>query len=588
MTYIPPNPNGQATMANSSPVVIASDQSSIPVAATLSAETTKVIGTVNQGTSPWVTSNATTSVVGNGTSATAQRVTLANDSTGIIATVGAVTAITNALPAGSNVIGHVITDTGSTTAVTGTVTISGTVTESTLDAALISQEATTSGIKGLTAFGAVTTAAPTYTTAKSDALSLTTGGALRSDITTIAGTAPTTAGFIDIKGADGNVFVRQTTAANLNATVVGTGTFAVQSTPVTQADTFMLGGVNVKEINAVTPLMGNGVTGTGSLRVTVASDNTAFSVNATLSAETTKVIGTTRTLGNAGAIFDGVNTAATAPANGVLGLGIYNSTEPSPTTGQSVGIQLDSKGRQRGVIMDAAGNTRGANVTSTNELVIGGAGTAGSASANVVTVQGVASMTKLLVTPDANSAVNVAQFGGTTVVNGGTAGIQSVGGSTATNVALTENPLNLGAQAVSSENSAVTTARKVQLVADLVGKLIVLPYANPENFVSGAITSAMTSTTSTSLISAPAAGLRNYITQITVSNSHATVGTDIIIQDGSGGTTLYTIPAAPAYGGATVTFPTPLRQPTTATAIYCANVTTGSNTKVSATGYKGA
>lgn len=44
----------------------------------------KVIGTVNQGTSPWVTSNATTSVVGNGAAATAQRVTLANDSTGVI------------------------------------------------------------------------------------------------------------------------------------------------------------------------------------------------------------------------------------------------------------------------------------------------------------------------------------------------------------------------------------------------------------------------------------------------------------------------------------------------------------------------
>jgi hypothetical protein len=43
------------------------------------------------------------------------------------------------------------------------------------------------------------------------------------------GTAFSTAGFVDIKGADGNVFVRQATAANLNATVVGTGTFAVQT-----------------------------------------------------------------------------------------------------------------------------------------------------------------------------------------------------------------------------------------------------------------------------------------------------------------------------------------------------------------------
>lgn len=39
--------------------------------------------------------------------------------------------------------------------------------------------------------------------------------------------------------------------------------------------------VNVSQINAVTPLMGNGVTGTGSQRVTIASDNTAFAVNNT-------------------------------------------------------------------------------------------------------------------------------------------------------------------------------------------------------------------------------------------------------------------------------------------------------------------
>jgi hypothetical protein len=44
--------------------------------------------------------------------------------------------------------------------------------------------------------------------------------ALDQNILSILGTAPTTAGFLDVKGADGNVFVRQATAANLNATVV--------------------------------------------------------------------------------------------------------------------------------------------------------------------------------------------------------------------------------------------------------------------------------------------------------------------------------------------------------------------------------
>lgn len=48
MTYIPPNPNGQATMANSAPVVIASNQSAIPITST---ELDSVIAP-NGGTQP--------------------------------------------------------------------------------------------------------------------------------------------------------------------------------------------------------------------------------------------------------------------------------------------------------------------------------------------------------------------------------------------------------------------------------------------------------------------------------------------------------------------------------------------------------
>lgn len=92
----------------------------------------------------------------------------------------------------------------------------------------------------------------------------------------------------------------------------------------------------------------------------------------------------------------------------------------------------------------------------------------------------------------------------------------------------------------------------------------------------------MTGTTSTVLLATPSIGLRNYITTIVVSNSHATVGTDVIIQDGNGGTTLMIIPAAALYGGATISLPIPLKQPTTAMALYCANVTTGASTKVTA------
>lgn len=143
-------------------------------------------------------------------------------------------------------------------------------------------------------------------------------------------------------------------------------------------------------------------------------------------------------------------------------------------------------------------------------------------------------------------------------------------------VAISPNGVNANGQAVAANSAPVV------LPSDAT------PYALNSNLVSGVITSAMTGTTSTSLVAAPGASLRNFITQITVSNAHATQGTDMIVQDGSGGTTLYTIPAAAVYGGAAITFPAPLRQPTTNTAIYIANVTSGASTKASASGFKGA
>ncbi len=144
---------GQAAMAASLPVVIASDQSPIPITGTISATNPSVDATGGAVPSDAtyvginIGGNLTGAVGGHGTAAGALRVELPTDGTGVIAgvttvsTVSAVTAITNplpagnnnigdvdvaslpALPAGSNVIGHVITDTGSTTAVTGNVTV---------------------------------------------------------------------------------------------------------------------------------------------------------------------------------------------------------------------------------------------------------------------------------------------------------------------------------------------------------------------------------------------------------------------------------------------------------------------------------
>lgn len=132
-----------------------------------------------------------------------------------------------------------------------------------------------------------------------------------------------------------------------------------------------------------------------------------------------------------------------------------------------------------------------------------------------------------------------------------------------------------------------TTAQVDIPVQNLAGSLCVQPYGLPDKYTSG-LTAAMTGTTSTAVTGVGAtASNYNYITQLTVGNSHATVGTFVELQDGSGGTTFYTVPAAALYGGVSITFNPPLKQPTANTALYAKCTTTGSNTIVSVNGYKG-
>lgn len=163
------------------------------------------------------------------------------------------------------------------TNISGTVSLpTGASTETTLAKLPLAQGSTTSGQSGPLVQGAVTTAAPTYSTTQTSPLSLDTSGNLRTAINgtvTVSGTVTANA------GTNLNTSLLALESGGNLATLAGTVTSAVLQT-------------NEKQINGVVPLMGNGTTGTGSQRVTIASDNTAFSVNATLSAETTKVIGT--------------------------------------------------------------------------------------------------------------------------------------------------------------------------------------------------------------------------------------------------------------------------------------------------------
>lgn len=77
--------------------------------------------------------------------------------------------------------------------------------------------------------------------------------------------------------------------------------------------------VNVAQINAVTPLMGNGVTGTGSQRVTIASDNTPFQIIGQ-DTQTTTTPTVTASAYSAGNCVGGFNAVTISRANGSNGL----------------------------------------------------------------------------------------------------------------------------------------------------------------------------------------------------------------------------------------------------------------------------
>jgi hypothetical protein len=234
------------------------------------------------------------------------------------------------------------------------------------------------------------------------------------------------------------ILVNQPTAANFNATVVGTGTFAVQA---------------------------------------VQSGNW-----------------TARIVGNAGGVLDAAGQNVASPANELL-TGCQFNTSPTTITSTNMSpVQCDNAGNTLvkvnvalpagtnviGHVITDSGSVTNATLSAETTKVIGtvnqgtspwivaGGGTAGTAATGVVTVQGIASMTKLLVTPDsvalpANQSVNVSQFGGTNVVTGtgaGGSGIPRVTVSNDSNVLATQS----GTWTVQPGNTPNTSAWLVQTV----------------------------------------------------------------------------------------------------------------------------
>lgn len=105
-------------------------------------------------------------------------------------------------------------------------------------------------------------------------------------------------------------------------------------------------------------------------------------------------------------------------------------------------------------------------------------------------------------------------------------------------------------------------------------------------FVKGT-TAAMTGTTSTQIIAAVASN-RIYVTKMSCKGDPANaVATKVLIQDGSGGTTLDTLTVAANGGGEQSNGPTPVTWTTSGNGLFAQNVTTGSSVICTASGYSG-
>lgn len=229
--------------------------------------------------------------------------------------------------------------------------------------------------------------------------------------------------------------------------------------------------VNISQINAVTPLMGNGVTGTGSQRVTVASDNTPFPVKfdqttpgttnavapiagqngvaggAGASSATTQRVAIATdanvvALPAAGTSVVGTKAAGTAGATSALVGNVYNTTAPTLTDGQQAGSQADTVGSQYV-------NTTGRRTTYSSVGII----TLAASATDVFTITGSASKTvgvkrvQCAGTATAATATNLGLMKRSTANSGGTSAAGSINphdsssaAGTATVLSYTANP----------------------------------------------------------------------------------------------------------------------------------------------------
>jgi hypothetical protein len=332
------------------------------------------------------------------------------------------------------------------------------------------------------------------------------------------------------------------------------------------------GTVDLTGINGVTPSTGNGTAGTGTIRVAVASNNTAFTVNAAQSGTWTVQPG--NTANTTAWLVDG--TGGTFPATQS---GTWNVNNVSGTVNLPTGA-----------------------ATAAKQPALG---TAGTPSADVISIQGVASGTVVPVSDGSGSltvdnagtfATQAAQSGTWTVQPGntanttawlvtGTGGTFPTSGVAAHGAAVSGSPVLVGFEARTSNGTAVDNGDVIRMQATIEGKAVTQPYSvRGATWSYAAASGGIVNTTGVTIVAAAGSSVRNCVTSVDIENGHATVSTEVVLRDGASGTVLKRWWTQAAGGGIAKTLPVPVCGSAN-TLLEVAAITTGSAIYVNAEGY---
>ena len=146
------------------------------------------------------------------------------------------------------------------------------------------------------------------------------------------------------------------------------------------------------------------------------------------------------------------------------------------------------------------------------------------------------------------------------------------------------NPIAVGLEGRTSSKTSVANSTLVRPISTLDGRQITRLNSIPENeWQYAAASGGITNTTDVALVAAQGAGIKNYLTGLSVANANATAS-EIVIKDGAS-TVIWRMYLAANAPIQSIKFVTPL-QSTANTALNVACITTGTQTYINAQGYK--